>query len=223
MLKKAIIFDNDGILVDSEIIYAKANQAVISKLYKKADIEDILELTVGKSEKISRANLTSKYGVIFNDEFISLKKDIVDFDMLNKLEPCFGVVDLLNTIDFKVALASNAYRHEIQIKLKSTGLDKYFKDNICYSGEEVQNSKPAPDVYLAAAAGINEKPEDCIAVEDSASGVKAGKAAGMYTIGCLGGSHIFDKQTHRQKLLDAGADVVINDMSELKAIIEELM
>tara|TARA_Y100000590_G_scaffold359759_1_gene415723 strand:- start:59 stop:730 length:672 start_codon:yes stop_codon:yes gene_type:complete len=223
MAKKAVIYDNDGILVDSEIIYAKANQKAISKLYKKANIEDILDITVGKSEKESRENLTNKYGVLFNKEFLDLKKSIVDDEMLNNLKPCFGVIILMKSTELKIALASNAYRHEIDFKLKHTGLNKYFTKSQIFSGEEVANPKPAPDVYLAAAAGINEKPEDCIAVEDSASGVKAGKAAGMYTVGCLGGSHIFNKQEHRQKLIDAGADIVINDMSELKQVIEELM
>lgn len=129
---------------------------------------------------------------------------------------------MLDSVAIKHAVASTSARWKLELKHKATGLDKYFSPNQVFSGEEVANHKPAPDVFLAAAKGINVDPKKCIVAEDSVSGVLAAKSAGMYTVGCLGASHIFDKKQHRQKLLEAGADEVINNMRELKAIIEKL-
>lgn len=225
MAKKAVIYDNDGLLTDSEIVYGITLTQVIDELCGiKESVERVSLLTAGRSIETAFEVIKDTFNVNFdNKEALDLWDNLANAYFEEKLKLCEGVQELLDSVSIKHAVASTSARWKLEIKHKATGLDKYFLQNQIFSGEEVASHKPAPDVYLAAAAGINEKPEDCIAVEDSASGVKAGKAAGMYTVGCLGGSHIFNKQEHRQKLIDAGADIVINDMSELKKVIEELM
>lgn len=225
MTKKAVIYDNDGLLTDSEIVYGITLAQVIDELCGiKESVERISLLTAGRSIDTAFEVIKDTFSISFNNkEALDLWDQLANAYFEEKLKLCDGVQELLDSVSVKHAVASTSARWKLEIKHKATGLDSYFSQEQIFSGEEVANHKPAPDVYLAAAAGINEKPEDCIAVEDSASGVKAGKAAGMYTVGCLGGSHIFDKKEHRQKLLDAGADIVIDDMSELKQVIEELM
>lgn len=221
---KAVIYDFDGLLADSEAVYGITLTQVLLEDYDVKDsFKAVSTLTAGKSiEKAFRA-VEDHYGIKLKENALDRWDTLANEYFATKLQLCKGVSELLNTVNVKHAIASTSARWKLELKQKSTGLDKYFSSQQTFSGEEVANHKPAPDVYLAAAEGIAEKPEHCIAVEDSVSGVKAGKAAGMYTVGCLGGSHIFDKELHRDKLLEAGADIVINDMSELIDIIDKLI
>ena len=116
-------------------------------------------------------------------------------------------------------VASSSSYDRIRVSLECTGLIRFFEPNL-FSASEVKNGKPAPDLFLHAAAKMRVEPRDCIVVEDSAVGVAAGVAAGMTAIGFVGGSHA------RGRLADhlraAGARVVISDMRALKSTIIDL-
>jgi len=220
---EAVIYDNDGLLTDSEVVYGRTITQVLSEDYNVHEsVKCISTLTAGKSIKSAFKTLEETFDIKLADNALDRWDELANDYFANKLQLCEGVNELLDSVSIKHAVASTSARWKLELKHKATGLDKYFSNDQLFSGEEVENHKPEPDVYLAAAKGINVDPKKCIAAEDSVSGVQAAKAAGMYTVGCLGASHIFDKDVHRQNLLDAGADEVINDMSELKAIIEKL-
>ena len=104
--------------------------------------------------------------------------------------------------------------------LQLTGLYNYFNPRI-YSAQMVRCGKPHPDLFLYAANQMSANPEQCVIIEDSVSGVQAGKAAGSYVIGFTGGSHC--DHSHESRLLDAGADLILRSMSKLPAIVPDLV
>lgn len=221
MVIKAVIFDNDGVLVDSEILYAKANVSVIGRLYTEPKIEDIIELTVGKDDKTSKKSLSDKYGIIFNEEFFTLKEKEVDKAFRKNLDTCKNVKSMLNTLNYPIAVASNAEMWELDLKHNITCLDKIIERSKVFSGTDIGKPKPAPDVYLLAAQSLNTKAENCLVIEDSETGIKAGVNAEMTVFGYTGASHVIDKCSQTEKLLNAGAILVFNDMAELPKLIED--
>lgn len=222
---KAIIFDNDGVLTDSEIVYGLTLTQLLEAYGVNEDVRTISELTAGKAITTAFKTVEDSFNIKLNDNALDVWDEKANKYFEEKLKACDGALDVLEEFSIqglKMAIASTSARWKLKIKHKSTGVDKFFSKKFIFSGEEVENHKPAPDVYLYAAAGIGENPKDCLAVEDSISGIKSAKAAGMLAVGYTGASHIFDKESHRQSLLSAGADAVINDMSELPKLIEEL-
>ena len=114
-------------------------------------------------------------------------------------------------------MASSSTPERIRLALGVTDLLDYFTPNI-FSATMVKQGKPAPDLFLYAAMQMGVSPKDCVVIEDSVSGVKAAKAAGMTAIGFTGGSHV-DSVTHGDKLTAAGVDLHFNDMSELPELL----
>ncbi|MEN0001385.1 MAG: HAD-IA family hydrolase, partial [Pseudomonadota bacterium] len=121
--------------------------------------------------------------------------------------------DLLGAISAPKCVASSTQMAFLPGKLERTGLAPFFGDHV-YSGDMVEHGKPAPDLFLHAARDMGGyEPTQTIVVEDSANGVRAGKAAGMFTIGFMGGSHAVGD--HAQTLIAAGADVIADDHAAL--------
>lgn len=135
-------------------------------------------------------------------------------------QPVPGVVEALQTIRLPRAVASNSDAPRIEAGLRRCGLYPQFAGRI-YSGHDVAHPKPAPDVYLAAAAGFNVDPARCVAVDDSVTGVRAAVAAGMYVLGFTGVAH--DRKTMARKLKDAGAHQVFEDMKQFPQLVSELI
>ena len=126
------------------------------------------------------------------------------------LEAIPGVHDVVNGIEHPLAVASSSGLSRLKFKLKKTDLFDAFDPHI-YSGEQVQNGKPAPDLFVFTAEKLCVAPSACIAIEDSVNGVKSALAAGMTVIGFTGGSHC--RPGHGTYLQEAGATVVINHMN----------
>jgi HAD superfamily hydrolase (TIGR01509 family) len=116
-------------------------------------------------------------------------------------------------------VASSSTLDRMRVSLESTDLIRFFEPNL-FSAGDVPNGKPAPDLFLHAAAKMRVKPADCLVVEDSAVGVAAGVAAGMTVIGFVGGSHASSKLT--TSLSAAGARAVISDMRALKGTVIDI-
>ncbi|MDR9849799.1 HAD family hydrolase [Herbaspirillum huttiense] len=135
-------------------------------------------------------------------------------------QPVPGVVEALQAIRLPRAVASNSDAPRIEAGLRRCGLYPQFAGRI-YSGHDVAHPKPAPDVYLAAAAAFNVDPARCVAVDDSVTGVRAAVAAGMYVLGFTGVAH--DRKTMARKLKDAGAHQVFEDMKQFPQLVSELI
>jgi HAD superfamily hydrolase (TIGR01509 family) len=226
MKTKLIIFDCDGVIVDSENIF-KSSQREAMELqnihvtetwltqnthgFQLEDTLDSVERLSGK--KMDRAKFIRDYEEMLTHRFT------------NTLIPVEGVLDTCKTLhgmQKQICLATNGEAPVTDLKLRSTGMDYYFTSEVRFFAAQVKNPKPAPDLFKYAAEIMKHNPEDCVVIEDSPFGIRGAKAAGMRAIGFLGGSHtpLAGKDDYSRKLFDAGADIVIDGYSNLmKAIL----
>lgn len=206
---KAVIFDKDGVIIDTQPIHYK----VFCEFCRD------FEWTIGKEEYESFIGTTSiemfdriktKYGVKHSVLELVEMFQLRYVDMIVSLQnekPISGVdvlIKALHSNGIKLAVASSATRKKIDLVLNMFELQDYFK--VTVSGYEVQNSKPAPDIFLSAAKQLGVLPQECVVIEDSANGVIAAKLANMRCVG-------YQNPLGKQDL--SGADLVINHFMEL--------
>ncbi len=177
---KAVLFDMDGVLVDTE---KYINQAGIQLFKEKGcDVkpEDFLPFT-GMGENRYLGGVAEKYGIPFDVEKDKARTyEIYDGLVQGKLEPLDGVqefIGLCRQKHLKMAVASSADEVKVKINLREAGLNEELFDALV-NGQEVKNRKPDPEIYLKAAGLLNVNPSDCLVIEDAISGVKAASAAG---------------------------------------------
>ena len=182
---KAMLFDMDGVLVDSEPVHFAGRAKTLSRYGIETNNEELSHYTGILSEGFLK-DIAKKRGVDIPIaeacEFIK-----VDFkEVLNNydLKPIDGIPEFLQALHAKnipMAIASSSSPEVIDTFVTRLGIKKYFKALI--SGRQVENSKPAPDIYLAAAKALKTLPTDCVVLEDSHNGIVAGHAAHCYCIG----------------------------------------
>ena len=185
-IKKAVIFDMDGVLVDSEPFHMQAERKVFETL--RIEVSDTLHHSfVGTSARTMWKTIIEKYNL--NNETMELVrrqqkyyKEILD--SLEQIEPIKGVEQLLKVLfeqDFQLAVASSSSHAQINFYLERFGFQSLFAAKI--SGQDVEKGKPNPDIFLKAAQTLNIAPNKCAVIEDSANGVEAVVKAGMNCIG----------------------------------------
>ncbi len=205
-----IIFDCDGVLIDSEAIYLDEEFKFLSARNVHVDkawyVREFMALANEKwREKFS--DLVEEHsGAALSEAEYDAMKDNVRTRIRNEVQPVAGVGTMLEALTAPRCVASSTAMHFLPGKLERTGLAPHFGDGV-FSGDMVANGKPAPDLFLHAVDHMGGEIGSAIVVEDSVNGVKAGKSAGMFTIGFIGGSHCFDG--HGETLADAGADLVL--------------
>lgn len=188
-MMKTVIFDMDGVLIDSEVIYLKSLQ----KYLKTLDIEEDLQ-TLSCLVGMNAKDITEKLQNTYHLHHISLeelmeKQDIYFDEELKetKLTPMPHLITYLEYLKAKnitLVLASSSDMHWINTVLDEINVRKYF--DIIVSGESLKHSKPNPDIFYLAAEQAGCKHDECIVIEDSVNGIKAGKAANMFVIGYKG-------------------------------------
>jgi HAD superfamily hydrolase (TIGR01509 family) len=182
MKYNCIIFDCDGVLVDSEAISAKIFQEMASELGCNLDFETILEQITGTSMKENlmffREKINGELPAGFESEFRSRSYEAFKAD----LKPINGIHELLNKIKVPVGVASSGPVEKIKLNLTTTKLIHFFGDNI-FSSFEIQSWKPEPEIYLHAAKMMGFKPGECAVIEDSLPGIQAAKAGGFDVFG----------------------------------------
>ncbi len=213
---EAIIFDSDGVLVDSEIIHIAAERELLAELGLVYDLETYTSRFVGFSNADFQTELAKDYRRQSLGDFPSYFGDRLKARVWPRIEaelqPIAGVEALVTKFGGPVAVASSAVLPRLMHKLKITDLFDIFAPNI-YSSDHVENGKPEPDLFLLAAEKLGVAASKCLVIEDSENGVRAGRRAGMLTVGFTGGSHVND--THRARLLEAGAHFVAASHSEI--------
>ncbi len=210
--RKLIIFDCDGVLVDSEPLVVKAYERVYEKHGMSGVGADIIAQCIGmkQSDAILRIrDLTGHQFPETADGDIWAETKIL---FTEELKPTSGIVPFLNALSADRCVASSSSIERIGHSLGVTGLAHHFGSSI-FSSSMVRNGKPAPDIFLHAAEKMGAEPADCVVIEDSPLGVQGAVAAGMTAIGYTGGGHTYPD--HAQVLLSRGADVVCADWSEI--------
>jgi HAD superfamily hydrolase (TIGR01509 family) len=136
-----------------------------------------------------------------------------------KLVVIKGIKEVLEQLETPICVASGSTPERLKHTLEITDLYKFFNSENIFSSIYVKNGKPAPDIFLHAAQKMGVAPKDCIVIEDSFNGVKAGKAANMTVLGFFGGSHCYEG--YEKRLKESGADKTFNSMSQLIKMIKE--
>jgi HAD superfamily hydrolase (TIGR01509 family) len=200
-----ILFDNDGVLVDSEPLANRVLAELLTSYGIPTTVEDSIRDYMGGSMQRVRDLNTKELPADFEHAY----HERVFAAFRAELQPVPGIPETLARLDalgIPYCVASSGTHERIRLALTTTGLRSHFPDERIFSSQDVAHGKPAPDLFLHAAAKTHAQPEDCIVVEDSPLGVQAAKAAGMRVIG-------YTKMTPAHRLSEA--DVLISDMSEL--------
>lgn len=204
---KAVIFDMDGTLYDTERIYGEA--------WEKAGISHELYLRLIGRSHVSIVDLLNKCG--YRGEEICAKKRQYTEEILHKrgipVKP--GVIETLKWLQERHVLTAIATSSHISVAdryLDETNMRQYFSKVI--SGNGLEHGKPEPDIFLYAADQLEADPQDCIVVEDGFNGVRAGKAAGMLTI-------MIPDQVLPDAEMKATADIILKSMEELPEVLSQ--
>ncbi|WP_100809683.1 MULTISPECIES: HAD family phosphatase [unclassified Microbacterium] len=177
----AVVFDCDGVLVDSEVLSARVSQRILSDLGWNAALEELMELFTGCSQEFFVAEIERRIGRRLEPGWDDPYAGWLMEAFRCELTAVPGIESALEQIALPVAVASNSGRERIRSSLDLVGLLPRFAGKIA-SAEDVVAGKPEPDVYLRAAEILGVAPERCIAIDDSAFGVEAARRAGMYVL-----------------------------------------
>lgn len=206
-----VIFDCDGVLVDSERIALRLNVEIGPELGWSITADEVMQHFVGRSTASIHAviseRLSTEAATLWDERFLDRHRIAVEED----LEAVPGIHEALKRIALPTCVASSGSHEKMRHTLGLTGLYDYFEGRI-FSATEVENGKPAPDLFLHAAARMGVHPSKCIVVEDSRFGVEAARAAGMQALGYCGGL------TPRE-WLDGPGTRVFDDMNDLPALL----
>lgn len=191
---KAVLFDMDGVLLDSEWIYLHSLKKLLKKMNIDADINELAVVVGMKMEAISKY-LIQHYPIPYSiTELSNYQDQAFDEEVeVSKLEPMAGLLDFLKLLKqnhIKIALASSSDNSWITHVLNTLEIVEYF--DLIVSGEMVTHSKPHPEIFLKAAGLLNVTADECLVIEDSVNGICAGKSAGMKVIGFKGSQIIQD-------------------------------
>lgn len=215
---KNIIFDFDGVLVDSEILVAKAFAKYMQKFGIEVDEKEFASLAGKKTVQVIDI-LSKKYSIEDQQKFFTDIMDIASNIYKKELTTVKGAYDFVSNLKLNMFIGSNSMKERIIDGLQRVKLDKYFQPKQVYSFDLVDKPKPDPDIYLKAIQDNNLIKNQTIIIEDSTVGVIAGVAAGVRVIGLTAGGHWHEKRDEKE-LLEAGAFIVANDYKKILKIIE---
>jgi HAD superfamily hydrolase (TIGR01509 family) len=206
-----VIFDCDGVLVDTERIAVRIDVIVLAELGWPMTETEVVERFMGRSDEEMTADIEAHLGrrlpASWEKPFRHLYRQAFEAE----LEPVAGVVAALDAIAIPTCVASSGTHEKIRFTLGLTGLYERFASRI-FSVSDVARGKPAPDLFLHAAARMGVPPAQCAVVEDSRYGVEAARAAGMRAFGYAGG-------LAPKGALAGPQTIVFEDMRELPGLL----
>ena len=217
---KNIIFDFDGVLVDSEILVAKAFSKYMKELGIKTNEKEFANLAGKKTVEVIDI-LSEKYSLKDKQKFFDDIMNIASNIYKKELKTVVGVEEFLKKSKHNFYIGSNSMKNRILDGLKRVGLEKYFNPNHIYSFDLVDNPKPHPDIYLKAVNDNDLIIDETIIIEDSVVGVNAGKNANIKVIGLTAGGH-WHTDRDEKELINAGAIATANNFNKIEEIIESL-
>ena len=209
---KLVIFDCDGVLIDSEIVVCRLTSEELTRLGYTVTLEQVIDRFAGRPEREMIADIERDWGRPVPAAFFERLRTRIDEAYATELRIMPEIADVLDRIRIDICVASSSYPAKLALGLRTVGLHDRFDPNII-SAYYVTHGKPAPDVFIYAAGWMRTQVADCLVIEDSVPGVRAAVGAGMRVYGFTGGSH--SRPSLRGRLLDAGAECVFDHFREL--------
>lgn len=213
-----VIFDCDGVLVDSEPIVNRVLNEMLNELGIRISIEESTKWFLGRAVREELENIERRRGAPLPENWLShwfVRRNAVLEAEVQAVAHVREAVSAIAATGLPICVASGADRIKVKLQLTRTGLVELFQGDgreHIFSSTEVERSKPAPDVYLLAARTMNVEPQRCVVIEDSPTGVTAGVAAGMTVLG-------YAARNAAESLVAAGAGTIFTDMRELPGLI----
>jgi HAD superfamily hydrolase (TIGR01509 family) len=211
-----VIFDCDGVLVDSEVISCRAHSEMLTRHGYPITSDEVLARFLGVSDREARSIIEAELGRSLPDDFETQVKEATLQFYAGDLQAISNVGEAIGSIALPKCVASSGTPEKIQHGLVCAGLYDLLAPHI-FSASQVARGKPAPDLFLFAAEQMQVTPSRCVVIEDSLPGVAAARAAGMIVLGFHGGSHC--RAGHGDALRNGGAQMIFDDMRRLPALI----
>jgi HAD superfamily hydrolase (TIGR01509 family) len=217
-LPELVIFDCDGVLVDSEVIFARVLGECLCAIDLPTTAEEALLLGFGKNRETLTAAVESRFARTLPTDFFDVLRTRTGRVLDRELAAIPGIGALLAGLTGRRCVASNGHLERVRQRLALTGLLRFFDPHV-FSTIQVAAGKPAPDLFLFAADRLTTPPAACLVIEDSLAGVAAARAAGMPVVGFCGGSHC--PPGHADRLRAAGCLDVFATMPDLAVFLAE--
>jgi HAD superfamily hydrolase (TIGR01509 family) len=211
-----IIFDCDGVLVDSEVISCRVHADVLTRYGYPITAEQVHQRFLGRSAYDATAEVEQELGRPLAEGYDLERRTTLLAELAATVEAMPHLHAALDAIGARICVASSAAHEKIFTTLSRVGLYARFAPNI-FSGTQVRLGKPAPDLFLFAAGQMQASPARCLVIEDSVAGVAGALAAGMTVLGFHGGSHC--RPGTAETLRAAGASMTFDDMRQLPGLI----
>jgi len=216
-----VIFDCDGVLVDSEIVAARIEAELLTSAGFEISAEELSETYAGLTFKDIMMRVEEKSQIPFQASLIDRAEAMVDRKLRSDVRAIDGVREAVAAVTAPRAVCSNSRTERVEFMLEKVGLLPFFAGRI-FSGLDIPSKKPkpAPDVFLYAAEKLGANPKNTFVIEDSVHGIAGARAAGMRVIGFTGASHSYPG--HADVLTEAGAETVIRRWAELNSTLAAL-
>ncbi|MCR5858751.1 HAD family phosphatase [Mesorhizobium sp. J428] len=216
-----VIFDCDGVLVDSEVIAARVDAELITAAGFPIEAEEVAERFAGLTFHDILLEVEKLSAVPLQASLIDEERKLLDARIAREIRAIDGAREAVARVEAPRCICSNSTLDRLDMMLTKTGLKPLFGDRI-FSSRAIPEArpKPAPDVFLYAAKMLNADPENTFVLEDSVHGVHAARAAGMRVIGFTGASHSYPG--HADRLTEAGAETVIRRLADFQTVLAAL-
>jgi HAD superfamily hydrolase (TIGR01509 family) len=189
-MERLVIFDCDGVLVDSEFVANKVFSDILFQYGYSISFEECVRKFTGVDEHSCRKIIMEESGLQIPEDYWTKSEPILLKAFESELQPLLkSLLEILDELNIPRCVASNSSKQHVSHCLTLTNQLKFFNEKAIFTARQVSRPKPAPDLFLFAAKEMGVKPENCIVVEDSSAGASAAFAAGMQVMMFLGGSH----------------------------------
>lgn len=210
---ESVIFDCDGVLVDSEALSCECLRSVLCKHGYEIDLQGVFDTFLGRGFSVVEEKYRLATGVPLSAEFRQVHRRCLRQAFEKSLQPLPGIEDVLDGLCLPFCVASSSDRERLAFTLEIAGLAPRF-GRLVYSGDLVARGKPAPDLFHYCAAVMDCAWDRTLVIEDTVNGIRSAKAAGMTAWGFIGGSHYAGRDGARL-LAEAGADRVFANMAAI--------
>ena len=212
-----VIFDCDGVLVDSEVIALGIMRRRLGEAGFRLTDQETRERFLGRRLDSSLRGVETELGRLLPETFRDEFSSEIHSAFASELKGIEGVRQAVERLRARICVASSSGHARLRLSLQAAGYETMFAPNI-FSAADVAEGKPSPDLFLHAARAMGVAPKDCLVIEDSVAGVVAGRAAGMRVFGFVGAGHYapLDEGAH---LTEAGAELIFDDMARLPDLI----